>query len=49
MLASKLGNAAAVELLVAAAPSAVNMAMPSCGNTALYIAAGAACTEAASK
>ncbi|XP_052739009.1 uncharacterized protein LOC112047746 isoform X2 [Bicyclus anynana] len=46
MLASKLGNDAAVRLLVYAAPSTVNMAMPTCGNTALYLACAAACTEA---
>ncbi|XP_045770090.1 uncharacterized protein LOC123870738 [Maniola jurtina] len=49
MLASKAGNAAAVVLMASAAPSVVNMAMPTCGNTALYLATGAAFTEAANR
>nr|XP_034827450.1 uncharacterized protein LOC117984896 isoform X2 [Maniola hyperantus] len=49
MLASKVGNASAVELMASAAPGTVNMAMPTCGNTALFLATGAACTEAANR
>ncbi|CAH2235463.1 uncharacterized protein LOC120628305 [Pararge aegeria] len=49
MLASKMGNDSVVKLLATAAPSTVNMAMPTSGNTALYLAVGAACTEAASR
>ncbi|OWR42331.1 putative B-cell lymphoma 3-encoded protein [Danaus plexippus plexippus] len=46
MLASKAGNHACVNRLVRAAPYTVNMAMPTCGNTALYLAVTEACGEA---
>ncbi|XP_047542650.1 uncharacterized protein LOC125075088 [Vanessa atalanta] len=45
MLASKIGKSENVKLLIQAAPSTINMRMPNCGNTALYIAVTAACLD----
>ncbi|KAM3955330.1 uncharacterized protein ACR2FA_010770 [Aphomia sociella] len=45
MLASKIGNYEAVKALVDMAPSSVNLQMPNCGNTALFLAVGAACID----
>ncbi|XP_046975759.1 uncharacterized protein LOC124541891 [Vanessa cardui] len=45
MLASKIGKSENVKLLIEAAPSTINMRMPNCGNTALYIAVTAACLD----
>ncbi|XP_041970838.1 uncharacterized protein LOC121727205 [Aricia agestis] len=46
MLASKSGVAKNVKLLIDIAPDTINMVMPNCGNTALYLAVAAACVDA---
>ncbi|CAG9576968.1 unnamed protein product [Danaus chrysippus] len=46
MLASKAGKHACVNLLARSAPYTINMGMPTCGNTALYLAVTEACGEA---
>ncbi|CAB3257554.1 unnamed protein product [Arctia plantaginis] len=45
MLAAKLGMYENVKILVETAPDMVNVKMPSSGNTALYLAVGAACMD----
>ncbi|CAH2101860.1 unnamed protein product [Euphydryas editha] len=45
MLASRIGNYESVKLLIQAAPETINMSMPNCGNTALYLAVSAACLD----
>lgn len=49
MLASKTGNYEAVKALVEMAPSSVNLQMPNSGDTALYLAVGAACMDASNR
>uniref|UniRef100_A0A2A4JX99 Uncharacterized protein n=1 Tax=Heliothis virescens TaxID=7102 RepID=A0A2A4JX99_HELVI len=49
MLASKLGRYNNVLALVESCRAAVNVTMPNCGNTALYLAVGAACMDAAER
>ncbi|XP_050358277.1 uncharacterized protein LOC126778702 [Nymphalis io] len=49
MLASKEGKSENVKLLIEAAPSTINMRMPNCGNTALYLAVTAACLDCYSR
>ncbi|CAG4949315.1 unnamed protein product [Parnassius apollo] len=45
ILASKLGNYTNVSILLDADPTTVNLPMPNCGNTALYVLVAAACLD----
>lgn len=45
MLACRQGKHENVNLLVAAGPNSVNQKMPTCGNTALYLAITSACAD----
>lgn len=49
MLASKLGKYHNIRLLLEDTRDAINTKMPSSGNTALYLAVGAACMDAAER